>query len=1374
MDSLSVYEGCSRDQDRDPGGCVCCQLVNLYAGVGTLTSNQFKITISGGPVRIGQIQVFGYGPTAQTPPSDLSTRLNALVGFDTTCNDYRMYSEYLPADGNYFIPYNPNSFVQTTVNADNAGVRCIRNGGYLATSLNTINPNDVELLRRFCNRLTNSQGCYVGARETYFVSQIVPRREIFGDPNGCFNSLSCTTYSCSICYEQTILNNAIPITFSTYPTNPVGISQAPAAAPVANISFTVPMFPGQISTKNALNSLPRNSESVYGSTRQFLYPKTITDCIVSIGQFKPSCTSNSDYQAYSCVEEERNYVFSAGNMDLFLSLYRTPVFFGGDTNWHFIRAYPPFCAIIQMVPIIAQTGTCSGDSKYLNTNDRYPYYSILPGTWGATSGPSGQWDLFAFDGSNRLSSMFVRYGIESPPATNDQFGNSRSRVNEQSGYMSCFRFTPGQNMLPPSATPYQITLYTFDASLTRKTTTGTYGVDWLPGVDQYEYLPAFVKITSGYTFYPNVFLEGQGAFTFVIQEATSPIYFKAIPGNGATATMISDVYTTLPGLQRCNQCITNLNPILQWMPQRFQPITWVNTFTSSTASFGIQLQYTTSQGTSTYQPLASYANLAIKYHQVTFLTSINDMLASPQRTRIFFGNPRVRWEFNSCGYVNAAGFQLAVCTSNLNYICAYDYTKYTVVSGTNGPPCGTSVRTGGAPLPGTTCFDEFPLANASAYPLQHEILRQARANTLDLYVDDYNLPTDTVNFGNVSVIWGFKQGWLRWKNNFSNRPGQNSRGVTPQLDFCDLSLTLNFPFDCGIQRNPNTKVIEQWCATNTEFCNLNEDIPAVPLMKTSSIPPIYQPSDITIAASDPTCGYPVELASFFRVDTWGFQQDDLDIYVNILQLLDELVQIEILSPFARWYNAGKTPYKYVFQANTTSNVAGRYRLDGCSSCVNPIMEVMLYSLTQNYTLIEPILAVNVSMAKGVTSNYQVAFAVSETETGVIFVNGNRFPVYTFRGIGYRFYNLNTGSAVLLFNPVITNEATISQCTSRTIPAYVEPPARILSSVPIRQCILTPADQKLFPGVDIGQCGCDLSSGDIDCDCPKVLTPLGSLVCGGVGSEGTRALGPDGNFYTTRSGTGAGCFIYGPENLAECKTINVGTAVYTLLTPGAIWDPPSVSIDSSPISGASIFINPDPETTWQTVNNVTELCLVSVAKLPYYFTADELDQLVSINEGATDRKPILMGVGTPTDTQYPWSDVPGTYFINNITGTFLASETSLDCLVDPGPCAAINWNNLAYGTTGTALTDGNVILSTTFSAGEITYPVTSSQTVWIYVFGSGTVSCTGGICDAGTVVTVSKRFVCNCPLRVIQYTAANYKEIQIFAEGDLARHSFYVY
>jgi hypothetical protein len=173
----------------------------------------------------------------------------------------------------------------------------------------------------------------------------------------------------------------------------------------------------------------------------------------------------------------------------------------------------------------------------------------------------------------------------------------------------------------------------------------------------------------------------------------------------------------------------------------------------------------------------------------------------------------------------------------------------------------------------------------------------------------------------------------------------------------------------------------------------------------------------------------------------------------------------------------------------------------------------------------------------------------------------------------------------------------------------------------------------------------------------------------------------------------------------------------------------------------------------TYDDVTEDCTLSSTKLPYYFTADELNQLITVNIA---RKPIFMYVEDTTAIKWPWGIAADTYFINNLTQVFQTTTLGLDCTLKPELCLTVNWNNFAYDKTGTALTDGNTEVS-------FTPPGTGAV-----------IDCTGGSCTLDITLVYAKRYVCNCPLRVIQYTAVQSKEIQIFSEGDLGRSSIYNY
>lgn len=155
----------------------------------------------------------------------------------------------------------------------------------------------------------------------------------------------------------------------------------------------------------------------------------------------------------------------------------------------------------------------------------------------------------------------------------------------------------------------------------------------------------------------------------------------------------------------------------------------------------------------------------------------------------------------------------------------------------------------------------------------------------------------------------------------------------------------------------------------------------------------------------------------------------------------------------------------------------------------------------------------------------------------------------------------------------------------------------------------------------------------------------------------------------------------------------------------------------------------------------------------------------------------MYVLEPTsDTVWPWG-ITDTYFINEITPAFVSTTDNLDCLIDVALCSAINFNNLAYGTTSSELTDGNLFISSTYSAGDISWNTLLPQLVNVYVFQlvlAGSITCTSGTCSTVLTTSTYKQWLCNCPLRVITYSATDYQEIQIFVDGDLTRSSVYTY
>lgn len=1029
-----VFQGCLRSGDRDPGGCTCCKLDDLFGGNELLTSSQIRVTFSSGSAKVGQIRFYAFTDTALPIPTDLNTYLKTRLGSTTECQDARFFNEYLEPDGNYFFPLDINqNNQQNTVLRTVANSKCIVNGGYLATTFNTIDQSDIISLKNFCSRFAGVNSCWINARDNRYYDSLIPRSDII-DTSGCLN---CTQIQCTVCYDQNLFNGIIPISFSTYPGNPLGILSG------TNTSFTESTFPSQINGDNILkdfnDELPVN-EASYG-TENFIFPRTTQNCQI-IFNF---------YHVLFNTLQTATIIYVAGDMNDFMS-YKKVI---NPTNYVLkgVEAFPARCAIIQFFLHVEGNRFCTGVSDNLKStaDGTAPIYTIglNPATW-----------------TNRVCpgcSVWDRFNL---PETDDLLGNTKTAMDNNGLIASsplayCVRSLPTDVVGPNVQYYYR---YSFRGQTTRKQTSGTYGIDWLPGLSSFPFLPVFIRVGQNFRFSAVWYSEFEGFTPSVYLDFTTPIYWVKNPFVN-TNQFIEELWVTLPSLRRCVTCPKVLDKNLQWDQRRYQTNVWVNSFNEDVVE---EIYIYTRGSASQANPLILDTNLPKIYHQITFIESISNTNASPQRSSIYNSSTAIIWKINSCAIVTPEGFRLSICDEvSRNYICAYDYTKYTVVPGTQCPPCGTSIRSGGAPLPGITCFDELPLANSTLFPIQHEIKRQYLAGTLDIYVDDFNLPEDTAEFGNTSIIWGFKDAWLKWKADFSNREGQNTRGVNPVLNFCDLSLTGNFPIDCGTQRNPTTNVIERWCASNEEFCNLEFNILDNTPMRTEKIPPIYQPSDITIAVSDPSCGFVDMLRSYAEFDKFGNAQDDLTLYVTILELTAAYVNLQIISSTPKWFNAGKTPYDYIFEANYTSSVSGQYLLQNCDNCINPIMQQCIHPLNIQYILPAESICVNVSLSKNSLTNYITNYEVTVVDTGSYYVNGLQFPLRTFKGISFTFYNLDIRSNIYLYNPIITNEQTITECTTRQTPLYVEPKSRILSSAALRKCILTRADQELFPGKNMG-------------------------------------------------------------------------------------------------------------------------------------------------------------------------------------------------------------------------------------------------------------------------------------------------------------------
>lgn len=1336
LDSKAQYQNCERNSFGTQ--CTCCQ--TLSDPLTPVVNGVVNLNIVAGSAKFGQVRIYGYTEEAlPTPPILLQTLQNSLgsQGEASTCQDRKFFTEYLPADGDAFAP------AQNVTTYANSFTTCMSAGGYLATTASSgSDQNNILSLQRECSRIStaNDEKCFVSAYDTFYITEYVNRSDLIED-------------NCQTCFLPSelfpVATGFRPISFSTYP-GPPGNKYKEATFAYNQIStYTalVNVFSVERSDIRLENGFP-TYEKKFSQTKTRVYDrKTTSECkIIFYFSFDP-------FTRLTPV----NITLPTGNMDSWSALYDIPVkrvaesTFSKPYNlrWDNLETVPRGCAAIRFY-----------DQNDVTTLENGASFDEVP--------PVFQIEKKFFD-RNQFFSRCGQY-----PGENDNVGNPY-------GKLCTSEITPTKIMFFPTEFPayYEMVL---GASFTRITgscrlsniatetctTYGTYGNDFLPGVEQYEYLPAFLNIAYGKRYDITWYAVDLPP---PMLDSNTPVYFT----QQLSAVNFLSTWFIPVTISSCKACIKALNPRYIWDQYIYSQNIWAGELNPGIKD-NVQIRINGAFINLISTPLPVLA------HQVTYIESRTNTALSPSRA----GNTQaLQWFINNCLVIGASGFEAVVCKENLNnFVCLYDYTKNTVVPGYQCDSCGDGSRSGGTPFPGNTCFSQFQLANATANPTAHAILLSWQQGTLPIYAESFNLPNDTINFMNKSIIWGLEQAYLFWAQDRSNRPGQASPGVTEVLNWCDLSLTKIWPFDCGIQTNPNTNEIERSCVTNVQLCPWFAQVGENAVIRPSEVPPIFSSADVLTAASNPTCGPTVKLQSYAKIDKYGGIQDDLDLYVVFLQLTSDYVQFQFNSSSeGKWYNSGKTTTKWVFQGGVTSTIAGRYILEGCEGCVSPIMEVFIHPLNVLGTFPATILSYNISLQNGVEIAYQVDFTVTSSDTGSYIVGGQTFPQTTFQGVGYRFYNMDTGSSITLYNPILTNNETIASCLNKPTITYYEPKPKIISTAPLRQCLLREADLLYFPGGKLGECGCDLSTAGRECNCPAVTSKYGKEVCGGFGDPGTGVELNTGEVITTGTGTESGCYTTG--SVSACKTIELGRAISALLTPQAPWDYPSVFISTSPQSGDGLFINPENTISqFFTYDEIQDECTLEAAFIPYYLTADELNQMARKN---LLLPPFFIAVTNMTSQQsLPWEGIDDeSYFYNGagVTTTIAATDADLQCnlnSVNQALCTAININNYAYtGTPQNIANDGNIQLTGSLEQYNLQYSVTAPLEVLIYVFWPNIttdfITCYGGgFCSPRTPRGNNAEFSCRCPSRAITVASGRYAEIQIFDQGDATRASVYSY
>lgn len=918
-------------------------------------------------------------------------------------------------------------------------------------------------------------------------------------------------------------------------------------------------------------------------------------------------------------------------------------------------------------------------------------------------------------------------------------------------------------------------------------TTGTIGVNRLNGYIDFPYQPLF--------FNGDVFLgtlqrrppASPGIRTMMgyltnttgnVISQTTPIYISSSNGLG----MFQDMnwrYAT--NVDKCSKCYIMRSNTCYWDQQYYSEVLWKNMFVCPVPDIYIQVPGSTRRIISSYN-VVGRASASIYIHQTLFIQNYT-----------ILPSPIVNWYMPECVAVTSKSIVLDFCNVTSNFICQYDYTKYSVVAGTQCDVCSPSTSVGGVPIPGITCLQDNALANSELYPYQHLIKRNYQLGTLSEFAASVNIDPDMFNFENVTLIVGYAKIWKKWEDCYCSRIGQTSINVAPELNWNCFCLKTVWPVNCGRQVDPRTNSIKRYCATKSEYCNiyLNDTEMQGPIMRSEDIPPLLRPVDSTLSYIDPTCGYNLELFTYNIMDKHGGPQTDLSLYQKIVFSGSEYIQLQVSEQIPRWYNGGKTPIDFKFEWDVVSTISGYYKAELCSLCVGAFMEIIIYPLNIEYTFPILYLSSNISLiTDGLLHEYSVNFTVTESDTGSYELQGETFPLRVFKGIGMRFFNMDVGSMVTLYNPVVSTSDTRHECETREVPIWREPDLRIKDASPDRFCVLTEDEQEIYPESEIGECYCDPSTTGPACDSIATYSKYGKAACGGFGECLSYIQGPDGVYYQTMSGDECGTYM--PVDLvsskvySDCKNINLGRYIFTLWTENAILDYPSVYVETIPLRGSSIFKLYEDNTSEEDYTQARASCNSQGMFMPYFFTLDEILQLIVETRTIL---PVFIGVDTPNSDymEWPWENVDNGYFMFDPDIEYQAEVGACDS----STCAVVNFNNFAYfaditgtmGSTPSLLQDGNTNVETVASG---TYTIVYSQNadlvVKVYLFGTvdvslDPISCSAGVCEPWSLLSQSKTTVCRCPGRILTLTVTNsnvISEVQIFNTENDIYSSSYIY
>lgn len=673
-----------------------------------------------------------------------------------------------------------------------------------------------------------------------------------------------------------------------------------------------------------------------------------------------------------------------------------------------------------------------------------------------------------------------------------------------------------------------------------------------------------------------------------------------------------------------------------------------------------------------------------------------------------------------------------ICTDIYYPLCIRDVYKYTVKAGTQCDVCGPSSRNEFTAA-GQTAFTLFPRASPENDPLGHSTLEAYLSGQLESMIDQQEtIPWNAVldQMRNISMVFAFPEARRALLDAISTRPNYASPGQQEDyMYWIDMDPSRWFIVDCGLVENPNTGVSQHRCAISKEYCLPANDFEGQP-MSLDDIPHVFK----SIATNNHTsvlCTKPIHVSLFHIYTNEGGPQPGIT-ELEVLKYDDTMIEFRVVSPNSTWTNIGR---RLLVDFSTTFSLAGTIDI------TDPVGEYRMWIGTQNPTYTTPLVVeyiTNWTSLSTTTSTFDVTYTPDN-------------PTMSVWGIEFR--HLLTNARLILYTIRYSNTETILVCAALSNIRYVELPSYIVSKAPEHTC-----------DVEVGACVCANNSpfGGPTCEWPTTTTPeRGKQECNLYGDDGGYALDDNDDRVKLVSTTG----VFFNVDRFSCKCIDPGLIIRTVFRPTSAYDYTYIlRRDKKPNADEYIIVDPPADIAVPILyENIKDVCNSESASLPSWNTGDEVDKFVQMDEIA-----VFVDLEYREDVDQLWWTARGEVFTTETNTT-----EYFDPCDDTGLCYALNWNNLAFKRTSTAITDGKEALaSVTF---PVTIPIQTTDKVVVEMFLSGSPSvaltANGNVCTVTSNISGYKSWNCyydGLTSLVFSGTTASVREVRVFSATDEGR------